>query len=254
MDKLLPFVSHLDALRKCILVCAGILICSTALCMMFAPRFLEILKVPAGGLVTELYYFSPEEPLLVYMQVGFFCGLVAAFPVIIYVLWSFIAPAFSREFRLHTVIFAAACFMAFLTGCMFGYFVLLPGSLRFLLAIGGNGLRPLISAGRYVSFTTGLTLACGGVFLMPVFVFLLARHGLVTAGFMRRQYPLALAAILIIAAAITPTTDVFNMLVMALPMLALYEVSIWIAFFFRKKESPDSNKEDEIYGETARDV
>ncbi len=250
MDNPLPFTAHLAVLRKSILICAAVLVCSTALCMTFAPRLLAILKAPAGGLVSELYYFSPEEPLLVYMQAGFFFGFIAAFPVIIYVLWRFAAPAFSRDFRAHTVLFMFFCCAAFALGCMFGYFILLPGSLRFLLGIGGGGLRPLISAGRYVSFTTGLILACGGIFLMPVFVFLLARQGLVSAGFLRRQYPFALVAILLIAAMITPTTDVFNMLAVAAPMLGLYEISIWIAFFFGKKYFRYPGKKDGNYGET----
>jgi sec-independent protein translocase protein TatC len=251
MDKLLPFITHLGALRKSLLTCIIALLATTALSMPFAPRMLEILKAPASGAISELFYFSPEEALLVYMRIGFFCGLVLAFPVIIYSLWNFIAPAFGSNFRIRTGMFVVASFVAFIIGCAFGYYFLLPSALRFLLGIGGRGLRPLISASRYISFTTGLTLACGMIFLMPVFVFFLARVGLVTAGFLRKYYPFALVAILIIAAVITPTTDIFNMLAVAAPMLVLYEISIWIAFFFRKKDKTYTQTEEGNYGEVA---
>jgi sec-independent protein translocase protein TatC len=252
MDKSLPFISHLSALRKSLLTCIIVLLAATALCMPFAPRMLEILKAPAGGTISELFYFSPEDALVVYMRIGFFCGLVLAFPVIIYSLWNFIAPAFSSHFRIRTGMFVTASFIAFIIGCMFGYYALLPSALGFLLGIGGSGLRPLISATRYISFTTGLTLACGIIFLMPVFVFFLARIGLVSAGLMRRYYPFALVAILIIAAVITPTTDIFNMLAVAVPMLALYEISIWIAFFFRNKDNSYTKTKDGNYGEISQ--
>jgi sec-independent protein translocase protein TatC len=253
MDKSLPFITHLAALRKTLLSCIVALLGATAICMPLGPRMLEILKAPAAGVIGELFYFSPEEALLVYMRIGFFCGLVVAFPVIIYSFWNFIAPAFGSRFRVRTGLFVAASFVAFLTGCAFGYCVLLPSSLRFLMGIGSSGLHPLISAARYISFTTGLTLACGIIFLMPVFVFFLAHAGLVTAGFLRRHYLVALVAILIIAAVITPTTDIFNMLAVAVPMLALYEISIWIAFFFGHKDKTHTSPltKDDIYGEVS---
>jgi sec-independent protein translocase protein TatC len=86
---------------------------------------------------------------------------------------------------------------------------------------------------------------------MPVFVFFLARLGLVTSGLMRRYYPIALIAILIIAAVITPTTDIFNMLAVAVPMLVLYEISIWVAFFSRHKDKLYAQTKDGNYGEIA---
>ncbi len=234
MDRPLPFVSHLSALRKSLLVCLAALCAATALCAPLAPRVLKILKVPAAGAVTQLYYFSPEEAFLVYMRIAFSCGLIASLPVIIYSLWHFLAPAFADRLRLRTGFFVAASFLAFLAGNLFGYYLLLPSSLRFLLGIGNSELYPLLSASRYISFVIGLILACGVIFLMPVFIFFLARAGFVTAPFLRRHYPYALVIILVIAAIITPTTDVFNMLLVAAPMAALYEASIWVAYFFGK--------------------
>lgn len=242
MDKTLPFLSHLAALRKTVLVCAGALGTASALCMPFAGRVLQILKLPAADAIPVLHYFGPEEAFVVYMRIGFFCGCILASPVIFCSIWNFISPALPR--RGSAALFVAVSTGAFLCGCLFSYHILLPSALRFLLSVGAHELKPLISAGRYVSFITGLTLACGTVFLMPVGVFFLARVHLVTARFLRRQYPAALVAILVAAAVITPTTDPFNMLAVAVPMLVLYEISIWIAFFF----GPRSKRGEAEYG------
>jgi sec-independent protein translocase protein TatC len=229
MDKRLPFLSHLAELRKTVLVCVAVLVAAAALCMPFAGRVLQMLQRPAAGEIPALYYFGPEEAFLVYMRIGFFCAVILASPVIFYSIWHFISPALPR--RGGALPFIAVCAAAFLCGCLFSYFILLPSSLRFLLSIGGSSLRPLISASRYVSFVTGLTLACGAVFLMPACVYFLARAHLVTASFLRRHYAAALVVILVGAAVITPTADMFNMLAVAVPMVCLYEISIWIAFF-----------------------
>lgn len=236
MDKPVPFITHLSALRKSLLVCLAAVLGATALCMPLAPRALELFKASADGVISQLFYFSPEEAFMVYMRLGFFCGLVVSFPVIIFSIWHFVSPALGRRLGAMGAAFIALSFAAFIAGCLFGYHVLLPSSLRFLLNVGSGTLQPLISAQRYVSFTTGLTLACGIIFLMPVFTFFLARAGLVRAAVLRRYYPYALVAILVAAAVITPTTDLFNMLAVAVPMAALYEVSIWIAFFFGVKQ------------------
>jgi sec-independent protein translocase protein TatC len=247
MDKPLPFITHLGALRKTLLVCIFSLLAATALCMPIVPRMLEVLRAPAAGVISTLFYFGPEEALLVYMRVGFFCGLIISFPVISLCVWHFLAPAFSRSFQRLTALFVSASFFFFVLGCLFGYKILLPPALRFLLSVGGDRLQPLISASRYISLVTGMMLACGVVFLMPVIAFFLARAGLVSAGFLRRRYPVAIVGIFIVAAVITPTTDVFNLLVVAGPMIALYEVSIWIAFFFGKNNGPSAPESP--YGE-----
>lgn len=248
MDKPLPFMAHLDALRKTLLVCVFSLCGATALCMPIAPRMLQILRAPAAGVISQLFYFGPEEALLVYMRIGFFCGLIVSFPVLSYSVWHFMAPAFNPSFRKLSAAFACVSFLFFLLGCLFGFRFLLPPALRFLLSVGGDHLQPMISAARYISLVTGLTLACGIIFLMPVIIFFLARAGLVSAGFLRRRYPAALVGILVAAALITPTTDIFNLLAVAVPMIALYEASIWVAFFF-KKNNGSSKPEEGPYGE-----
>jgi len=118
---------------------------------------------------------------------------------------------------------------AFFSGILFGYFFLLPAALKFLIGFASGVLQPMISVSEYLSFVLGLLLGCGLVFEMPVLSFLLARLGMLDYRLLRRSWKYAVLVIFIIAAIITPTPDAFNMCLMALPMLGLYEVSIWVA-------------------------
>jgi len=117
--------------------------------------------------------------------------------------------------------------------------VLLPVSLRFLLGFGGQELAPVISISRYVSFTTMVILACGVVFQLPLAVFLLTKLGVIRPQTLRRNWRHAVLAIVIVGALLTPTTDVATLMLMTVPMLALYEVSIWIATFASSRGHPD---------------
>ena len=231
----LTVIGHLDEMRKRIIVALVAAIGCTVLAFPFASAILHILKLPARGAVSRLVYFGPEEAFMVYMRVSIITGLVVSFPVIAYQAWAFTAPALGTDFKKYSVYFVLSSVLAFASGCLFAYFALLPASLGFLLSIGQGELEPVISASRYISFVTGFILACGAVFEMPVATFFLARTGIISARLMRAKFKYALIAILIIAAVITPTTDIFNMMMLALPMLGLYEVSIWVAFFAAKR-------------------
>lgn len=234
-DKQLTFLEHLDELRRGVLICLGAIILLGAASMPFSSRLLEILKAPAGGGLGELAFFGPEEALSVYVRIGFFSGFLLSFPVIAYQLWQFVAPAVEPSLRRNWVWFLGSCCLAFAFGCLFAYRILLPAALRFLLAIGGTELVPVISAQRYISFVTGVVGACGLVFQMPVAVFLLARLGVVSQRLLREKFKYALVGIFIAAAIITPTTDIFNMLMLAVPMILLYGVSILIARWARPR-------------------
>jgi sec-independent protein translocase protein TatC len=231
----LTVIGHLDELRKRIIISIAALLCSAVISFPFSSAILAALKLPARGALERLVYFGPEEPLLVYMRVSIIAGLIISFPVIAYQAWAFAAPALGDKSKKLTVYFVSASAAAFAAGCAFAFFALLPAALRFLLSIGTGELEPVISASRYISFVTGSMLACGIVFEMPVATFFLARAGLVSAGLMRRKFKYALVAIIVAAAVITPTTDIFNMTLLAVPMFALYEASIWVAFFASKR-------------------
>ena len=165
------------------------------------------------------------------MRVSFLCGFFIAFPVISYQFWVFISPAVEKRFKKHVTYFIIFSSITFAAGCLFAYFILLPKALKFLLSFGSDELEPVISAAKYISFVTSIILSCGLIFQMPVLSYLLTKIGLINARLLRKKFKFAIVAIFVAAAVITPTTDIFNMLLLAIPMLFLYVISIWISAF-----------------------
>lgn len=229
MDHEITFIEHLSELRGRIIVCLVAVGIASVACMSFAPHVLKILRLPTRGMLDKLVFFSPEEAFLIYMRLGLFCGLIFSMPVILYQVWSFCSPAMEEKMRKYSIYFIISCFTVFILGGLFAYFIVIPSSLRFCLSFGRDELEPIISASKYISFITTLIIGCGLVFQMPILSFLLAKLGIIDAMTLRKKYKYAIVVIFIAAAVITPTTDVFNMLILSLPMLLLYELSIWIA-------------------------
>ncbi len=235
MDKELSLVEHLNEVRKRIIICLITLGVTTILVFPYASGLLKILKLPAKGAIDRLAFFSPEEAFLIYMRIGVLCGFILSLPVILYQLWGFCSPAMEERVKKHSVFFIVSCFVSFVIGALFAYFILLPPALKFLLGFAKDDLEPVISAGKYISFITGFIFASGLVFQMPVLSFILAKLGVINAGVLRKKYKYAIVIIFIVAAVITPTPDAFNMLMLALPMICLYEISIWVTCFAKPK-------------------
>lgn len=236
MDKKLTLLEHLDELRKRALICIIALLITSIASLPFASPILKILKLPAVGFIERLVFFSPQEAFLIYLRIAFLCGWVISLPLILYQVWKFISPAIEERLRKNIAYFVLFCSLSFILGILFAYFILIPPALRFLLSFAREDLEPVISAAKYISFLTALLFGCGLVFQMPVLSFLLAKIGIINATFLRRKYKYAIPIIFLLAAIITPTTDIINMLILALPMLFLYEISIWICFLARPKK------------------
>lgn len=236
MDKPLTLVEHLTELRKRIIISLVSLGIVSVFSLPFAPWALKILKIPAGGLIERLVFFSPQEGFLIYMRIAFLCGLIISMPVILYQVWAFIVPALEERMKRYSGFFIIFCTLFFIIGCLFAYFILIPPALKFLLSFGKEDLEPLISANKYISFVIALILGCGLVFQMPVLSLILSKVGIINPQILRKKYKYALVIILIVAAAITPTPDAFNMLLLACPMLLLYEISIWVSFFAKPRQ------------------
>jgi len=236
MEKPLTLVGHLNELRKRIIISLVSLGILTIFSLAFSSYVLKILKLPAGGLIEKLVFFSPQEGLVIYMRVAFLCGLIISMPVILYQVWAFIAPALEENTRRSACLFIIFCSLFFIIGCLFAYFILIPPALKFLLSFGKEDLEPVISASKYISFVTTLILGCGLVFQMPILSLILTKAGIINPKILRKKYKYAVVIILIAAAVITPTPDAFNMLLLACPMIFLYEISIWVSFFAKPRQ------------------
>lgn len=233
----MTLVGHLSELRKRLIFCLIPFAAIAIISFPFARVIISFLRFPSAGLISKLAYFSPQEVALVYTKTAVFCGLVLSLPVFFYHAWRFISPALDEEQKTHITAFIFWASVSFLTGALFGYLCLLPFSLRFLLSLGGEELTPVISISRYISFVLAMVLGSGAIFEIPILVWILTKLRIINAGFLKRKRKYAVAAIFILAALITPTTDPFNMCLMALPMLILFEISVWIAGWNQKEKN-----------------
>jgi sec-independent protein translocase protein TatC len=234
-----PVLEHVEELRRRLGRCAIALVAGAIVSWGAVDLVLEWLKQPAGAWLPRLAFFSPPDALTAYLKIAVACGLVLSAPVWLHELWGFIAPGLTARERRYGRWFVWGGLSLFVGGVAFGYVVLLPVSLQFLLSFGQGRVEPVIALTNYVSFVTGLLLICGVLFQWPLLVAILARLGLVTAERMRRLWRQALVGMLIVAAIATPTTDITTMLLLVGPMLGLYELSIVLARVVARRRRVD---------------
>ena len=234
-DKPLAFTEHLDELRKRVSMVLVSVAFFSIVAFSFVEKILFWLKIPAGSTLGTLTVFSPTAAILSFIKIAFFSGLILSTPVILYELWMFIRPALNPRAARRGSWFILVGTVLFVLGVLFGYGVLLPAALKFLLNIGRSELQYLISLDEYLSFVLILLVGTGIVFEMPVLVLILSKLGILTAHKMVRGWRVAVVVILTAAAVITPTPDAVNMILMSLPMFFLYGISILVARFSEKK-------------------
>lgn len=226
----LTLLQHLEELRRRLIICLIVLAVGCACSFPLSGSILKILKLPASGLIQKLAFFSPQEAFMAYFKIAIFGGLVISVPVILYQTWAFISPAVEDRLRKGPFVFIIFSLIAFIGGCLLAYFLLLPAALKFLLGFGQGELEPVISVEKYISFALAIILCTGLVSEMPVLSFILSKLGILNHRFLRKRFKYAVLVIFILAAIITPTPDIFNMTLLAIPMVLLYEISIWISF------------------------
>lgn len=231
MDQSLPLPSHLDELRRRLISSLVFFVCAFAASFNYSALLFNLIKRPLAGAVDKLVFFSPTEALAVFLNLSFTAALIISMPFVLYQVWKFIEPAAGPGLKTNVFVFVGGVMTAFSLGVLFSYFVLIPPALKFLLGFGGADLQPVISAQNYISFITWTVLGTGLVFEMPVLSYVLTKLGIIDHRFLRSKYRFAIIAILVAAAVLTPTSDIFNMLLFAAPMFVLYELSIWISWF-----------------------
>lgn len=224
------FFDHLEELRWRIIKSLIALVVSAGVCSFFYREITEdILLRPSVKANLSLINTQPMGQITLVIQVVLISGLIVAIPFVTWQFWSFVKPGlFPRERRYVSVI-AIATIFCFLSGVAFAYFVMVPTSLSFLGGFVIGQVENKIAVTDYFSFVLGFILACGGVFEMPMLSYALSRFGIATPDFLRRYRRHAGVIILIVAAIITPTPDPVNQLLLAVPLYALYEISILVS-------------------------
>lgn len=187
---------------------------------------------------TKLVFLAPAEGFWMNMKVAFVAALILSLPVIFQQFWSFIAPGLHSKEKKYVVPFVSVATGLFLVGASFCFFIVLPFAMGFLLTYKiGDFMMPMLSVGQYVDFCLKFILAFGAVFELPVIIVFLTRMGFVTPKTLAKNRKYAVLIAFIIAAALTPTPDIFNQTLMAVPMIILYEVGIFVSriFLIRQK-------------------
>lgn len=230
-----PLVEHLEELRARILWALLAWVVGTGVAWTFRVQLLDWLKRPLdlaarqNNIQVNLIVLDITEPFLVSLKVAAFGGFVLALPFIVYQVWAFIAPGlYEHEKRLAAPFLLGAGF-SFALGALFAYYGFLPFAIPFLLGFLGEVITPQISIGRYMGQVLMMMSVMGLIFEMPVVSYLLARLGLLTSGFLARNWKVAVLLLLTLAAVITPTVDVVSLAIVTGPLLVLYWVSVLVA-------------------------
>jgi sec-independent protein translocase protein TatC len=235
----MSFFDHLEELRWRIVRSLLSVVVGTIICWFFIDwlidgvllRPITVLNAHAAGVQQQIHLqnLKPFGQLFLYMQVAIVSGVILSLPYILYELWAFIAPGLmpkERKYIKWIVFFTSFCFFA---GLAFSYFVMLPAALQFFAGFGTSQIANNIAISEYMNFVVSVLLASGVVFELPMVSWFLSKIGILTPAFMRHYRRHSIVAIFIIAAFLTPGTDPVSQVLLAMPLMGLYEVSIWVS-------------------------
>jgi len=232
----MSFLDHLEELRKRIihsLIAVGVAVC---VCWYFADPLFVIISKPILDNGVQLNMTKPTEGFNLELKLALLAAVFLAAPFILAQVWLFIAPGLYKHERRYALPFIIFSTLLFVAGGLFGYFIAFPFALQFLIEWGRNmKLTTIISATEYFDLFIMIELGLGVIFEIPALIFVLARMGLVSGGFLLRNTRYAILIAFIVAAVITPTTDIPNMMMMAVPMILLYMLGVGVAYVFGKK-------------------
>lgn len=244
----MPFLKHIEELRTRLIYSVVVLAVFFIPSYMFSSYIFDFLMLPVrNNLPPDSYmiFTRPAEGFITYLKVAIFSSFVLAFPFILYQFWKFVSPALYKHEKKILIPFIIFGTIFFLTGAAFCYFLAAPKGLQFLLGeYSSEYVRAFPSIKDALSFLMALMIGFGIVFEFPLVIFILARLGLVTSGWLRekRKYAILLSAIA--AAAITPTTDAVSMMFMLVPLFVFYEIGIIVAAVVGKKRKEQKDEED----------
>lgn len=224
-------VGHLAELRQRIFVCLVFFAVAVACLFSQGYALLGLLEAPALGMIGEFIFTAPTEAFATYFTVVLLAAFIVSFPVLLYQLWAFVAPAMPRASRRAVVIWFIFALASFLGGVVFAYTVILPGAFNFLIGFGQGIATPMIALSRYISFAVAIIFIGGVVFEIPFIIGILTEAGILQSRVLRSGRRYAIFAIVVLAALVTPTQDVVNLLLFAVPMVLLYEVGILLSYW-----------------------
>ena len=238
-EEKLPLTAHLEELRKRLirsLIGIGI---GFFACYYFKDGLFRIITKPLMDVMPKnsyMIYTSLPEAFFTYMKIAFFASLFLTAPFTLYQIWKFISPGLYQKEKKYVLPFVLTSTLLFIGGVVFAYFLALPPAFGFFVEFSSDALRPMFTMREYLSFALKLLLAFGVSFELPVFIFFMTKLGIVNSRMLSKQRRYAILVIFIMAAVLTPSPDVFTQCIMAIPLMVLYELSIFVAKWAEKKK------------------
>ncbi len=223
-------VDHLEELRRRLLISLGAVVPFAIAAFPFSTKIIQFFRQPYGG---ELIFVAPTEAFVVNIKVALATGIACAFPVIAYHMWRFIAPGlYPREKKVFLSLFLSSI-MLFVGGMCFAYFGILPIAFKFLLQFSAPWFQPMLTAGKYFSFVFKLMIAFGLVFQLPIVIFFLTVSDIVPIETFSSYRRVIWVVSFVVGAVLTPP-DVFSQVMMSMPLIALFEISLLVSRIYLK--------------------
>ncbi len=233
----MSFLEHLEELRWRIVYSLIGIVIGTILAWIFIEYLVDgILLLPAKKADIHLQNLRPFGQLFLFLQIAFIAGGILSLPNIFYQLWKFISPALKANERKYISLIVTASTLCFLAGIVFAYYVMLPMTLKFAGQFGSSEIENNFAISEYFSIIISVMLGAGVVFELPVLSFILSKIGIITPKLMRKFWRHAIVTILILAAVLTPGTDPIAQIFLAVPLVLLYEISIFVSKIAYKKK------------------
>lgn len=249
----MPLTEHLTELRKRIVISLGSVLLIFLVSFNFSAGIFDALTLPLKTEMklsvtapyvqftekppTPLVFLAPAEAFWMHFKVAFMTALVLSLPVIFLQFWKFISPGLLPKEKKYFVPFLFFAILLFTVGAVFCFVIVLPFAMTFLLGYQTAQMTPMLSVGSYIDFCLKFIFAFGAIFELPLVIIFLTRFGVVTPSTLARNRKYAILAAFIIAAALTPTPDAFNQILMAVPIILLYEVGILLSRIIIRKEA-----------------
>lgn len=219
-----PLRDHLQEFRKRLIICLVVVAIAALACYNYVDDIIALLSGPAG----KLYFMNPSEVFFTYMEIALYAGILFTLPVLLYEVWAFVAPALWPEERRAVLVILPTAVILFYVGLVFAYHLVIPAAVTFFMGFATQTLQPMFSLESYLSFILALTLPFGFIFELPLIVVFLAKIGLVTGDFLKGKRKILIVIAFIFAAVVSPTTDIFTQTMIAVPLIVLYEISLFI--------------------------
>lgn len=223
----MPLMEHLREIRTRLMWIIIAMLITTAVSFVFAKQVFVILLGPLGDVTVQA--LKPTESIGNYMKVALLCGVILSMPVIVYHIGRFVAPGLTKKELRYLLVLVPGATLCFIAGVAFAYFVMLPAALPFLGSFMADIIEQNWAIGEYLSFVTSLLFWIGVAFELPLFVYFLAKAGIIDAQTLSKNRKYALVAIAVLAAVITPTVDPLNMALVMGPLVVLYEIGVLLA-------------------------